>query len=144
MNLVRIETGEVLRFAKVGYVPSGARVLPIPEAFVPSSEDKKHPPVRLSVWDLALASWEAVQKAHVADGATKLPFEIAVKEIERIGRDCGHELSVVSDPLPRSELCWEAHAAILGLHRTGEERKLFKKIRSELVLACRCLSSPGD
>lgn len=124
------------------FVPSGQNPKNA-NLFIPSSIDKEDARqrginVRVTVWDLALATAEQAKKIWAQDRevsayALGLVDVFAIRELCRKDR-----LRIVRDPLPPSAGAGcEAHCGFEGLDRQrGEDRKDHKTLLDELAQRC--------
>jgi len=136
------DTAEVIRVIRKDnrFIPDDA-LLPISEAFVPTSEDKRiaaehGEPVRVSVWD---SRWTTVEQAKSFRKTEDLVwvFGASVNDLHAVGcKFSNPRLRVVADPLdPEDGAGALGHCGIEGLDREkGSDRLRHKELLDEIAI----------
>lgn len=140
-DLEELESGAVLRLARVGDDFPADASTPLRKHFDLSSDDKRAAasgqPVLLSVWDLNRTT-VGQAKAFRPDGGESVAFRLEVPRLRAIGvADGSRHLRVFRAPLSSPDVGKpgaDGHCGIHGLERpSGEEKKIVKELQVRLT-----------
>lgn len=149
-----VDVYRVIKPKMTYHIPDGA-LYPTWEALVPSTEDKRHTPVRVSVWDSRkTTAQQAVDMRNAASGENSRQqpddfyvFSMSTSDVEQASKKYKNDkLRVVSDPdgIPPSIATMpgvDGHAGIEGLDlEKGQPKPSWKSLLSDLAACCKLVS----